>query len=51
MRSSSPIQLLIAEGVSVARLLQAMPSFSSEIGGKNAPAFSDQRQGVVETGR
>ena len=50
-RSSSPTQLLIADGVSVQRLAQPMLSFSSEIGGKKMPAFSDQRQGVVDTGR
>ena len=39
VRSSSPTQLLIADGVSVQRLVQPTPSFSSETGGKNAPAL------------
>ena len=51
VRSSSPTQLSIADGDSVHGLVQPMPSFSCEIGGKNAPAFADQRHGVVDTGR
>ena len=51
VRNSSPTQLLIADGVSVHRLVQPTHSFSSEIGAQNAPARSDQRQGVVDTGR
>src|SRR5580658_224945 len=51
VRSSSPTQLLIADGVSVHGLVQPIPPFSSEIGGKKAPSLTDQRQLVVETGR
>src|SRR4249919_1174537 len=51
VRSSSPTQLLSAEGLSVYRLVQPTPSFSSETGGKKAPARAEKRQGEVETGR
>src|SRR5690242_2453146 len=51
MRTSSPIQLLIAEGVSVHGLVQPISVFSSDTGGKKAPPFTDQRHAVVETGR
>src|SRR5207342_3504489 len=51
VRNSSPTQLLSADGVSVYRLVQPTPSFSSDTGGKKAPARSDQRQGEVDTGR
>ncbi len=51
VRNSSPIQLLIADGVSVHGLVQAIASFSSDTGRKNSPTFTDQRSGVVETGR
>src|SRR5437763_807306 len=37
VRNSSPTQLLMADGVSVHGLVQPTLSFSSEIGGKNAP--------------
>ncbi len=51
VRSSSPTQALIADGVSVHGLVQPISVFSSEIGGKNAPASSEKRTGVVDTGR
>src|SRR6478609_308446 len=51
VRSSSPTQLLIAEGVSVYRLVQPTPSFSSETGGKKAPTRTEPRHADVETGR
>ena len=45
------LELLIADGVSVHGLVQPISVFSSDTGGKKAPALTDQRQGVVETGR
>ena len=48
---SYPTQELIADGVSVHGLVQPTSVFSSEIGGKKAPAFTDQRKAEVETGR
>lgn len=51
VRSSSPTQLSSAEEVSVQGLVQPIPVFSSEIGGKKAPALTDQRQRVSDTGR
>jgi hypothetical protein len=50
VRNSSPTQELIADGVSVHGLVQPTLSFSSEIGGKNAPSLTDHSQFVVETG-
>ena len=41
----------MAEELSVHGLVQPTPSFSIDTGGKKAPARTDQRQGVVETGR
>ncbi len=51
MRISLPIQLLMADGVSVQKLVQPISPFSREPGGKNAPALTDQDKGPVGTGR
>jgi len=50
VRNSSPTQLLMADGVSVHGLVQPTLSFSSEIGGKNAPSLTDHSQLGVEIG-
>src|SRR5579864_7626682 len=50
MRSSLPNQELIADGVMVQKLVQPTSSFSRDIGGKNAPAFTDHSHSVVDTG-
>ncbi len=50
-RSSSPTQLLMADGVKVQGLLQPAAVFSSETGGKKAPAVTDQRQRDSDKGR
>src|SRR6266853_483152 len=42
VRSSSPTQVLIADGVSVHGLVQPISVFSKDIGGKKAPALTDQ---------
>ena len=39
--TSSPIQLLIADGVIVSRTLHSGPLCSSEIGGQNNPARAE----------
>jgi len=44
MRTSAPIQELIADGVTVQKVDQPTFSFSRLSGGKNAPARADQRQ-------
>jgi hypothetical protein len=41
----------MADGVNVQGEFQPTSVFSSETGGKNAPALIDQRQGDKETGR
>ena len=51
VRTSSPTQALIAEGVMVWTVLHALPVCSSEIGGKNIPPLNRRRTRGEGSGR